>query len=144
MSGMNGEAKITKDQGVVKATALVNTAQTDALLLDTTQQYAVFLAVSGPTDVTLQATLDSHEAILNGTAIYTAAKGKTNNTAGGLLAMLDKGVTGLKVVQTKYGAGTDDATTVAALGGRSCVRCVPVVNADGGTGLTDYTPITLT
>lgn len=145
MSNPNGEALVvTGNDGVRKAVAVVSTAVTSTIRLDPTTAYLVFLDVAGPTDVTIQTTMDSPSAVSNGRAIYTTAKGKTNNTAGGLLAILKKGVTGLKVVQTKNGAGTDDAPSVAAIGGRSVVRCVPTTSSDATTGVTDYTAITLT
>lgn len=147
MSNPNGEALVTTgSDGVRKATAVAATATTSTIRLDPTSGYMVFLDVTGPTDVSLQATMDSPHSVAQGRANFTTAKGKTNNTAGGLLCVLPKGVTGLKVTQTKNGAGTDDATGVAALGGRSVVRCVPLQGGagDGKTGVTDYTAITLT
>lgn len=145
MSKPAGEALITTgNDGVRRAVAVAATATTSVIRLDPSTGYLVFLAVAGPTDVTIQATMDTPNSVSDGTANYTTAKGKTNNTAGGLLAILPKGVTGLKVTQTKNGAGTDDAPTVAKLGGRSVVRCVPTQSADGKTGVTDYTAIALT
>lgn len=145
MSKPAGEANITTgNDGVRRAVAVAATATTAVIRLDPTTGYLVFLALAGPTDVTIQATMDSPNSVSDGTANYTTPKGKTNNTAGGLLAILPKGVTGLKVTQTKNGAGTDDAPTVAKLGGRSVIRCVPSASADGKTGVTDYTAITLT
>ena len=140
-----GEANVTTgNDGVRKAVAVASTAVTSVIRLDPSTGYLVFLDVAGPTDVTMQATMDSVNSVSNGRANYTTAKGKTNNTAGGLLAILKPGVTGLKVVQTKNGSGTDDATAVGLIGGRSVVRCVPTKSADGTTGVTDYTAITLT
>jgi hypothetical protein len=145
MSKPTGEALIvTGANGVRKATATVNTAVASVIKLDPAMAHNVFAAVAGPTDFTaVSATTDSPEAVANGTAVYCTAKAKTNVTAGGLLANLPKGVTALKVTMTKNGAGTDDVPTVAALGGRSQVRCVPVDASDVKTGITDYTAIAL-
>lgn len=140
--GQNGLARITEDAKSF-ATFAKPTLATKIIALNPDMIYGLFCTGAGPSDVTLQTTADSKDAIGNGTAKYTAVK--TYNAlpaAGGFFAAL-KGLTAVKVTHVKNGVGVDDAGTVAALGGRFQVRAQQgVIGADGGLGA--YTPLTAT
>lgn len=137
-----GEALKSPDIGVRKVTFSETASTVKILSLDRSKAYDVFLAVAGNTNILLQSTMDSPEAVANGTANYAALKTFAATSAGGYLVGSKKGVTAIKVTQSKQGASADNSVTVAALGGRAQVRAVPNDGTLGDSGNGSYTALT--
>lgn len=137
-----GEALKSPDVGVRKVTFTETASTVKILSLDRNKAHDVFLAVAGNTNIALQSTMDSPESVANGTAVYAAVKTFTATSASGYLVGSKKGVTAIKVTQSKQGAVADNSTIVASLGGRAQVRAVPNEGTLGDSGNGTYTALT--
>lgn len=112
----------------------VKTLQLDGRAAD------VFLHVAGNTNIKVEATTDSHEAVVKGNAVFAAAKTFTATAVDGYLGSLKAGVTAIRITQSKQGTGTDDAGKLALIGGRASVVVAPV-GTGGDTGIGAYTAL---
>lgn len=143
--GMNGQAYVRSTTAKVrKVTFALATSATKTISLDPSKRYAVFAEGAGPSDVTLAVSGDDPAAIAAGKGKFSANKGYTAlAAAGGYLGTVNGGTT-LKVTHIKNGAGTDDAPTVAALGGRFQLRAVEIgfAIAEDDADLGGYTAVT--
>lgn len=143
-SGLTGKPLVTTDPNEANVVfAATDTAATvKVLTVNPASAHALFLAVAGNTNIKLEATSDSPHAIASGTANYAAAKTYTATAVGGYLGQIKRGVTAVRITQSKEGTGTDDAAVVARLGGRSAVRATPVSDDFAGdTGIGAYTEL---
>lgn len=139
--GFGGVARISGDERPAPSVTfpLATSVTKNLGGLDPAKKYAIIAVGAGPANLNIQTTGDTPEAVANGTAKYAAAKVYTAiPAAGGVLGVVE-GVTGVKVIHIKNGAGTDDAPTVAKLGGRYQVKAVESAKVDGGLGA--YTPV---
>lgn len=138
--GMTGVARMVSDKGLA-LTFKANGSVTKTQALDPKKTYAVFASGAGPANLSIAASNDDLNSVGNGTAKFAAAKVYTAlAAAGGYIGTVGPGASALKVTHAKNGAGTDDAPTVALLGGRYQVRIVE--DGDASTGLGDYTAVT--
>lgn len=126
-------------------TFAASASATKVIGLDASRSHDILVSVAGDTDLTLLVTRDDPQAVANGTAVYGPAKAYAKITASGYGGALARGVTAVKVTCAKNGAGTDDAGTVTALGGRAQIRFAAKdgdsANVDTGT-YGDYTALT--
>ena len=145
--GMNGVARIRTTTAKVRSVAFALNAQaTKVISLDPTKRYKLFASGAGPSDLVVSVSQDDPN--MGDQQKFAAPKTYAAMAAAGGYLGTVSGATAVKVQHTKNGSGTDDAATVALLGGRCQVRAVEIGTAvdgeDATTGLGDYTALTAT
>lgn len=157
MSGYNGEAYRVSGSKTKVASFTLTTLVSQILLLGdnrlqqsdtrsapgaTVIPMSIYVTLAGPATLTFKWTRDSFEAISKGTAVWSPVTSFTALAASAYLASLAE-ATAIMVSHVKSGTGTDDAPTLALLGGARCqVRVVQDPMAVSGDALKPFVKVT--